>query len=152
MSKFTLNIFGALTRPIFCQRETVMSISQRGADIFVVEDNNLVRAGIVFMLERENYVVKDFHHADPLLEELFSSEPLPRLLISDFEMRGMNGIDIIKKLKSSPTHQHIPVLIVSAQNSAVLKNVAEEVGAAGWVKKTSMVNDLIPAVRQHILA
>lgn len=128
-----------------------MSISQHGADIFVVEDNNLVRAGIVFMLERENYVVKDFHHADPLMEELFSTKPLPRLLISDYEMRGMNGVDIIKKLKSSPAHRHIPVLIVSAQNSVVLKNVAEEVGAVGWVKKTSMVNDLLPAVRQHIL-
>lgn len=128
-----------------------MSISQHGADIFVVEDNNLVRAGIVFMLERENYVVKDFHHADPLMEELFSTKPLPRLLISDYEMRGMNGVDIIKKLKNSPAHRHIPVLIVSAQNSVVLKNVAEEVGAVGWVKKTSMVNDLLPAVRQHIL-
>ncbi len=128
-----------------------MSISQREVDIFVVEDNNLVRAGIVFMLERENYIVKDFHHPEPLMEELFSTETLPRLLISDYEMRGMNGIDVIKKLKSSPTHHHIPVLIISAQNSAVLQNVAEEVGAVGWVKKTSMVNDLIPAVRQHIL-
>ncbi len=128
-----------------------MSPSPSNADIFVVDDNNLVRAGMVFLLERENYVVKDFHHPEPLIDELFSSESLPRLVISDYEMRGMNGLDIIKKLKESPKHQHIPVLIISAQNSATLQNVAEEAGAVGWVKKTSMVDDLVPAVQKYIL-
>lgn len=129
-----------------------MSYTLINPDIFVVDDNNLVRASLVFLLERANYVVKEFHHPEPLMNELFSSESLPRLVISDYEMRGMNGIDIIKKLKESPKHRHIPVLIISAQNSGILKSVAKEVGAAGWVKKTSMVDDLIPAVRQHILA
>jgi two-component system chemotaxis response regulator CheY len=65
-------------------------------------------------------------------------------------MRGMNGMEIIKALKNSPTHEHIPVLIISAQNSSQLQREAEEAGAVGWVKKTSMVNDLVPAVQKII--
>jgi two-component system chemotaxis response regulator CheY len=127
-----------------------MANESSGADIFIVDDNNLIRAGMVFMLERENFVVKEFHHPDPLMAELFSTSTLPRLVISDYEMRGMNGMEIIKALKNSPTHEHIPVLIISAQNSSQLQREAEEAGAVGWVKKTSMVNDLVPAVQKII--
>ncbi len=128
-----------------------MPPSPTNADIFVVDDNKLVRAGMVFLLERENYVVKEFHDPEPLINELFSTPSLPRLIISDYEMRGMNGLDIINKLKESSAHQHIPVLIISAQNSTTLQYVAEKAGAVGWVKKTKMIDDLVPAVQKYIL-
>jgi two-component system chemotaxis response regulator CheY len=120
-------------------------------DIFVVDDNNLVRTGIVRMLENIGLTVKDFDSPRPFMAELFSIGILPRLIISDYDMEGMNGIEIIQTLKNSPAHKHLPVLIVSAQINPEIHEKALRLGAVGWIKKSSIGNDMVPAVQKFIL-
>ena len=121
------------------------------SDVFVVDDNNLVRTGIVRMLENIGLTAKDFDRPRPFIAELFSIGTLPRLIISDYDMEGMNGIEIIQTLKSSPVHKHLPVLIVSAQINPEIHEKALKAGAVGWIKKSSIGNDMIPAVLKYML-
>ncbi len=128
-----------------------MAISENAPDIFVVDDNALVRTGIVRMLENENYVVREFDAPRKFIAELFAAQTLPRLIISDFDMEGMTGLDIISTLKSSQKHKHLPVLIVSAQSKPEIQEKAKQAGALAWIKKSAIGNDMMPAVRKYIL-
>ncbi|TAE31412.1 MAG: response regulator [Candidatus Kapaibacterium sp.] len=120
-------------------------------DVFVVDDNNLVRTGIVRMLENENLVVKEFDRPRPFIAEIFAAKTLPRIIISDFDMPEMNGLEIIQMLKSSPAHKHLPVLVVSAQINPEIHEKAVKAGAVAWIKKSAIGNDMLPAVRKFIL-
>ncbi len=120
-------------------------------DVFIVDDNELVRTGIVRMLENENYTVKAFNNPRQFIAEIFATKTLPRLIISDYDMEGMNGIDIIQTLKSSPTHKQLPILMVSAQIKPEISAKAKQLGAVDWIKKSAIGNDLIPAVQRYML-
>lgn len=120
-------------------------------DIFIVDDNELVRTGIVRMLENEQYTVKPFNNPRHCIAELFATKTLPKLIISDFDMEGMNGIEVIQTLKNSPLHKHIPILMVSAQIKQEIHAQAKQIGAVDWIKKSSIGNDLIPAVKRFML-
>lgn len=120
-------------------------------DVFIVDDNELVRTGIVRMLENENLTVKAFSNPRQFIAEIFATKTLPRLIISDYDMEGMNGIDIIQTLKSSPTHKHLPILMVSAQIKAEISAKAKQLGAVDWIKKSAIGNDLMPAVQRYML-
>lgn len=121
------------------------------ADVFVIDDNNLVRTGIVRMLENEHLVVKEFDNPRAFIAELFATPNLPRLIISDYDMPEINGMEVIRTLKSSPAHKHLPILIVSAQINSEIHKKALDVGAVGWIKKSNIGNDMIPAALKHIL-
>jgi CheY-like chemotaxis protein len=120
-------------------------------DVFIVDDNELVRTGIVRMLENENLTVKAFSNPRQFIAEIFATKALPRLIISDYDMEGMNGIDIIQTLKSSPAHKHLPILMVSAQIKAEISAKAKQLGAVDWIKKSAIGNDLMPAVQRYML-
>lgn len=128
-----------------------MNTSENAPDIFVVDDNALVRTGIVRMLENENFVVKEFDAPRKFIAELFAAQTLPRLIISDYDMEGMTGLDIISTLKSSLKHKHLPILIVSAQSKIEVQEKAKQAGAMAWIKKSAIGNDMMPAVRKYIL-
>ena len=120
-------------------------------DVFVVDDNDLVRTGIVRMLENIDLTVKEFNNPRSFIAELFASKTLPRMIISDYDMPGMTGMDVIRTLKSSPAHKHLPILMVSAQIKLEIHEKALQAGAVGWIKKSSIGNDMIPAVQKYIL-
>jgi two-component system chemotaxis response regulator CheY len=136
---------------MFLPTTTMTTPIRTQTDVFVVDDNNLVRTGIVRMLENIGFTVKDFDRPRPFIAELFSMVTPPRLIISDYDMEGMNGIEIVQTLKSSPAHKHLPVLIVSAQINPEIHEKALRAGAVGWIKKSSIGNDMIPAVLKYML-
>jgi CheY-like chemotaxis protein len=120
-------------------------------DIYVVDDNQLVRTGIVRMLENENFIVKEFDKPRKCISELFAGKTFPRLIVSDYDMPEMSGMDILQTLKSSPHHKHLPILIVSAQINPELRTKAIKAGAVDWVQKSSIGNNMLPAVKRYIL-
>ena|SRR5688572_22577983 len=60
---------------------------------------------------------------------------LPDVILSDLNMPGKNGYDVITELKASPLYSHIPVIITStaATNATIEKCTA--LGAAGYLIK-----------------
>lgn len=120
-------------------------------DIFLVDDSNTIRVGMVFILESENYTVKEFDKPDLLVEELLSIKKLPRLIISDYDMPGMNGIELVKTLKNSSTLNHLPVIIISSHKDSRIKDQALESGAVDWIDKIAFVKKILPAVHKYIL-
>ena len=59
----------------------------------------------------------------------------PSLIISDFNMPGMNGEEVLSFVKSNKATQSIPVVILSTGMSPSLKNTLSEHGALGCFAK-----------------
>lgn len=72
----------------------------------------------------------------------------PDLVLLDIHMRGINGGDICKDIKSDPITAAIPVLLFSANDN--IKTITDECGADGFITKPLESKVLINAI-QHFL-
>lgn len=68
----------------------------------------------------------------------------PEIVLLDFSMPGMNGIEAAKKIRELAPLSKVVMLSLEADND--LMNAALEAGALGWVTKAEMTTALVPAV------
>jgi len=67
--------------------------------IYVVDDDSAVRPLVVASLKRAGFDVWGFPSAEAALEVLRSSQRRPRLLVTDYQMPGMNGLELIAECR-----------------------------------------------------
>ncbi|HSI87198.1 MAG: ATP-binding protein [Candidatus Methylacidiphilales bacterium] len=113
---------GATKRPD-PRRSTDMIMAQTGAVqkpaeahlAFVIDDDDLVRGGVSGLLEHLGYRVQSFSLAEEALDAL-TPKSLPRLILVDFHMPGMDGSEFIRQWNSLPDtykEQETQILLVS---------------------------------------
>ncbi len=80
--------------------------------VLVVEDDHDIRELIVIILEAEGYEVASLDSGREVI--LTVQRTSPDMLLLDVRLGDMDGRDICKALKSSPSTSQMPVMIVSA--------------------------------------
>lgn len=63
------------------------------------------------------------------------NQTMPQLILSDFSMPGMNGLEFCKLLKSNPRTREIPFVFITVANSGEDKRAAFEAGAVDFIPK-----------------
>ena len=71
---------------------------------------------------------------------------LPDIVLSDFSMPNMNGIEMAKKIKDINKNQKI--VLISAYNSAEIRSQAEEVGIDSFLNKPLDFGDLLRVLEE----
>jgi CheY-like chemotaxis protein len=80
--------------------------------VLLVEDNDGLRQLYELMLQLAGYAVRAVETAPKAISEL--EHYLPDLLITDLALPGMNGIDLIRHIRSSPDSSELPILAITA--------------------------------------
>lgn len=79
-------------------------------------------------------------------------EQLPDLILSDLNMPGKNGYEILSYLKCVPEYSDIPVIITSTSSTSTIINKCLDAGAADYVVKPDTFIDYLPyAIELHRL-
>lgn len=99
--------------------------------IYVVEDNDTMRLGIVETLNREGYVVLSFDNGSEAIES-FTKNPSD-VAVLDLKMEPLNGIQILEKLKE--LNSNLEVLIISAYGTVQDAVKAMQLGASDFLTK-----------------
>jgi DNA-binding response OmpR family regulator len=113
--------------------------------ILVVEDDV-----DILQLVDHNLKLADFHvlAAQDGYEALsIAKKHLPQLVILDLMLPGLDGFEVCKELKRSPTTRNIPVLILTARGEEVDRIVGLELGADDYVVKPFSPRELVLRVR-----
>lgn len=81
-------------------------------------------------------IVAQLKNGDALFEWLEQHETsLPDVILSDLNMPGKNGYDILEGMKADPTYRHIPVIITSTSSAKIMIDRCLHLGAAGYQVK-----------------
>lgn len=81
-----------------------------GPVIFVVDDEPMLLDLAEMLLEREGFGVRVFQVPRQALVEYAAAQPPPGLVITDYAMPGMNGLDVIREcLKLNPRQKTLLV-------------------------------------------
>ena len=99
--------------------------------ILLVDDSGLARRGVRQMLESAGYVVAEAEDGLVALERYFLEKP--DLVLLDLVMKGMNGLDVLKKL--TEMDGRVRVIVVSADVQDSSRELAVAGGAAGFLTK-----------------
>jgi two-component system phosphate regulon response regulator PhoB len=128
--------------------ETSKSIARPNAvsapRILVVEDEIDVALLITYNLEAEGYVVESVARGDEA--ELRLAENAPDLLILDWMLPGVSGIEICRRLRARETTRTLPVIMVTARNEESERVRGLSVGADDYVVKPFSVIELMARV------
>ena len=113
--------------------------------VLVIDDDPMIRALVSDMLAAEGYKVtlaEDGQQGVSILD----SEPRPvgfSLVILDVVMPGMNGLDVLTRLKLHPHTQGLPVLMLTGEDKAEDIMAGYSVGADYYITK--------PFTRQQLI-
>jgi two-component system, OmpR family, phosphate regulon response regulator PhoB len=112
--------------------------------ILVVEDEIDVALLISYNLEAEGYVVESVARGDEA--ELRLAESAPDLLILDWMLPGVSGIEICRRLRAREGTRTLPIIMVSARREESERVRGLAVGADDYVVKPFSVIELMARV------
>jgi two-component system alkaline phosphatase synthesis response regulator PhoP len=113
--------------------------------IFSVEDDHNIQNVIQIALSNSNFDIRMFENGNQLFETLETE--VPNLFLLDLMLPDIDGLGILKKLKSNPKYYNIPVMIISAKVSEVDKVIGLDLGADDYLVKPFGVLELVSRVK-----
>src|SRR6185436_20490673 len=79
--------------------------------IYVVDDEPILLELAAFILEPLGYRLKTFRNPDVAFQDFQSSRERPKLLITDYAMHQMNGMELLEKCKTADPK--LKILLIS---------------------------------------
>lgn len=123
-----------------------MSASQ--PTVLVVEDEPAQREVLAYNLEAEGFAVSRAETGDEAL--LLVDEEKPDVIVLDWMLPGVSGIEVCRQIKSRSLTRSIPVIMLSARSEEVDRVRGLETGADDYVIKPYSVVELMARVRSQL--
>ena len=114
------------------------------AKIFIVEDEPSIVALVKYNLEKENYKVFFSHNGEEGLKEIKKTDP--DLVLLDWMLPDLSGIEICKALKKDPKYKNLPIIMLTAKNQDEDKVLGLNTGADDYLSKPFSHSELIARV------
>ena len=113
--------------------------------ILIIEDEAAIREMLGYALMKEGYEYReaaDAEQARPLL-----AEAKPDLILLDWMLPGMSGVDYARRIRNDPGTRDIPIIMLTARGEETDKIRALDTGADDYVTKPFSTRELLARIR-----
>ena len=111
--------------------------------VYVVDDDESVRASLKLLVESSGYPVAAFKSAEDFLQSDFRGSPA--CLVLDIHLPGMSGLDLQKQLSKSETR--IPVIFITGRDRPMMEDEAMRLGGIAYLRKPFEEQCLLDAIQ-----
>ncbi|MBF0609909.1 MAG: response regulator [Magnetococcales bacterium] len=101
--------------------------------ILAVDDSLTIRQSVKFTLEKQGYQVEIASSGEEALQCL--SRGKFNLIITDLHMDGMDGLELVTKVRALPAYKFTPILMLTTESSQEIIAQGKKAGANGWLVK-----------------
>lgn len=120
----------------------------RPAKVLVVDDSPTIRKLIEISARSTDWRV---HFAASGREGISSAQSLvPDVILLDFVLPDMKGVDVCQRLASDLRTAHIPILVVTAKSEGARELFRPFSNFAGWISKPFTADDVVVRVQQAL--
>ena len=112
--------------------------------IWCVDDDNTIREIEVYTLEQTGFTARGFADGVSMLEALKTE--IPELIILDIMMPELDGIEVLKRLRSESSYKDIPVIMATAKGTEMDKIGGLNSGADDYLVKPSGGMEMVARV------
>src|SRR5262245_3934246 len=125
-----------------------MAEREKQIKVFVADDHYLTRSALknIFSVANDLEIVGEAASSEELFSNLSNSKA--DVLVLDVSMPGMDGLEILKQLRSEGNA--IPVIVLTVYPTENLKETAMKSGATNFLSKDANPEQLIEAVRNAV--
>lgn len=72
------------------------------------------------------------------------------LLITDYNMPGMDGIELVQKVRDIPDYSHIPILMLTTERNPKVRQQATDVKVTAWIQKPFKQDHFLKVVKKSL--
>ena len=115
------------------------------ANILLVEDEPAIQTLIATNLQRAGHTVLasgDAEHAQRLVHEA-----LPDLILLDWMLPGMSGVDFARRLRADERTREVPIIMLTARTEERDKVLGLETGADDYITKPFSPRELVARIK-----
>lgn len=109
--------------------------------VLIVDDSPSMRQMVSFTLRQGGFDVVEAEHGQQALDKLKGVSV--DLIITDLNMPVMDGITLIRNVRSQPAMRGKPILMLTTEGLAAKKEEGKAAGATGWIVKPFDPNKLL---------
>lgn len=113
--------------------------------IWCVEDDSRIREIAIYALKSAGFEVKGFEDGRAFWEALKLEKP--KLILLDIMLPGIDGIELLEKIKESTEYSDIPVIMATAKGEEYDRIRGLELGADDYIVKPYSVMEMISRVK-----
>ena len=113
--------------------------------ILIVDDEQAIREMVSFALTRAGFEVLEA--ADAQQAQTVVADELPDLLLLDWMMPGVSGLDLARRLKREDLTRDLPIIMLTARGEEEEKIRGLEVGADDYVTKPFSPRELVARIK-----
>jgi two-component system cell cycle response regulator DivK len=116
--------------------------------VLIVEDTPVNLKLVRFLLTREGFDVRAAASGEEALEIL--KDFRPRLILTDIQLPGIDGLELTRRLKADPATSHVVVLALTAYAMKSDEKRAFDSGCDGFITKPIDTRNFPKLIQQHL--
>ena len=113
--------------------------------ILVVEDDQAIREMLRFVLQQKHFDILEAENAEQALRLIHDRSP--SLILLDWMLPGMSGVDLARKLKEVQETSHLPIIMITAKGEEEDMVRGLDSGADDYVTKPFSPRELVARIR-----
>ncbi len=112
--------------------------------ILAVDDSASMRQMVNFTLKGAGYEVVQAADGVEALE--YARGHSVDLVLTDVNMPRMDGITLVRELRTLPSYRYTPMLVLTTESSQEKKSQGKQAGATGWIVKPFNPEQLLATI------
>lgn len=121
-----------------------------GQRILIVEDSSSIRLVVGTMLKEHGYEVVEAVDGRDGLKHLDGQQY--HLIISDYNMPNLNGLDFVASGRKMPAYKFTPIIMLTTEDDAEKKKRGKSMGVKIWITKPFDADVFIKTIEKIILS
>ncbi len=115
--------------------------------IWCVEDDASIRDIEIYALTSQGFEAKGYEDGTSFWDALQAETTLPELIILDVMLPGMDGVELLRKIKSSPKFSDTPIIMATAKGAEYDKVQSLDLGADDYLVKPFGMMEMLSRVK-----
>ena len=114
--------------------------------IMTADDSASVRQMVAFTIKQNGYEVIEAVDGQDALAKL--SNQKVDMLLTDLNMPNLDGIGLIKGVRSNGPNKFIPIVMLTTESQDTKKSEGKAAGASGWIVKPFKPDQLVAVIKK----
>ena len=114
------------------------------ARIIIVDDDEIVTEIVSEVLDAAGHMTSAIHDGANAIAAISGGDP--DMVILDYNLPGITGMEILRQVRSLPYTADVPVMMLTSKGGRLLKARAEQTGADDYLVKPFQPDELVRRV------
>lgn len=118
------------------------------ARVLIVDDEANIVISLEFLMEQAGYAVAVARNGNEAIEQIDRFRP--DLVLLDVMLPGINGFDILQRVRQQPDYRNMAIIMLTAKGREVEITKGLALGADAYITKPFSTRDLLAEVRRQL--